>query len=268
MWVKKQVKPSITSHLSVLTFMRIALSALVLLCLLPEQSSAQIFTRRFAGDKQKRLPKYDRQRLHFGFSLGVNSTNFRVRNEENINQYDSVFVIDPKPQMGFNLGIITDLRIGQHFNLRFIPDLSFSDRKLQYTLRTFDTLGVPVLRTEEQKLESVLLEFPLTLKFKSVRINDGNWRVYILGGGKFMMDLASQSKIKTGDNEVVVKLNRIDYAYEVGLGFDIYMQYFKFSPELKVSFGLNNLLVKDETIYTQSINKLNSMAFLLSFHFE
>ena len=82
------------------------------------------------------------------------------------------------------------------------------------------------------------------------------------------MDMASQSKIKTGDNEVVVKLNRIDYAYELGVGFDLYMQYFKFSPELKVSFGMNNLLVKDETIYTQSINKLNSMAFLLSFHFE
>jgi hypothetical protein len=248
--------------------MRIIFSALFLFCLFPEHSNAQIFNRKFATDTQKRLPKYDRQRLHFGFTLGVNSTTFAVRNVDNINQFDSVFVIDPQPQVGFNLGIITDLRIGQHFNLRFIPDLSFADRRLKYTLSTLDTLGQPVERSEEQKLESVLLEFPLSLKFKSVRINDGNWRVYILGGGKFIMDMASQSKIKTGDNEVVVKLNRLDYAYEVGVGFDIYMQYFKFSPELKVSFGLNNLLVKDETIYTQSINKLNSMAFLLSFHFE
>lgn len=268
MWVKKQVKQSITSHLRFVDFMRIILSAVFLFCLFPEQASSQIFTRKFAGDPHKRLPKYDRQRLHFGFTLGVNSTTFRVRNVENIQQFDSVFVIDPQPQVGFNLGIITDLRIGQHFNLRFIPDLSFADRRLKYTLSTLDTLGQPVERSEEQKLESVLLEFPLSLKFKSVRINDGNWRVYVLGGGKFIMDMASQSKIKTGDNEVVVKLNRIDYAYELGVGFDIYMQYFKFSPELKVSFGLNNLLVKDETIYTQSINKLNSMAFLLSFHFE
>jgi len=268
MWVKKQVKPSVTSHLRLLFFLRITLSALLLLCLFPEQANAQIFTRKFAKDIQKRLPKYDRQRLHFGFTLGMNRTNFNVRNVEDIQQYDSVFVIDPQPQMGFNLGIITDLRIGQHFNLRFIPDLSFVDRKLKYTLSTLDTLGQPVQRTEEQKIESVFIEFPLSLKFKSVRINDGNWRVYVLGGGKFMMDLASQSKIKTGANEVVVKLNRIDYAYEVGLGFDIYMQYFKFSPELKVSFGLNNLLVKDETVYTRTISKLNSTAFLISFHFE
>ena len=268
MWVKKQVKPSVTSHLRFLLFMRIILSVLLLFCLFPEHTTAQVFDRKFAGSTQKRLPKYDRQRLHFGFTLGMNSTTFAVRNVENIQQYDSVFVIEPQPQVGFNLGIITDLRIGQHFDLRFIPDLSFADRRLKYTLSTFDTLGHPVERSVEQKLESVLIEFPLSLKFKSVRINDGNWRVYVLGGGKFMMDLASQSKIKTAANEVVVKLNRIDYAYEVGLGFDIYMQYFKFSPELKVSFGLNNLLVKDQTVYTQSINKLNSMAFLLSFHFE
>lgn len=249
-------------------FMRIVLSTLIVFCLFQQKSNAQIFTRKFATDTQKRLPKYDRQRMHFGFTLGMNSTTFMVRNVENIQQYDSVFVIDPQPQMGFNLGIITDMRIGQHFNLRFIPDLSFADRKLKYTLSTLDTLGQPVQRSEEQKLESVLLEFPLSLKFKSVRINDGNWRVYILGGGKIMMDLASQSKIKTGANEVVVKLDRLDYAYEVGVGFDIYMQYFKFSPELKVSFGLNNLLVQDETVYTRTISKLNSTAFLLSFHFE
>lgn len=268
MWVKKQVKLRITSHLRFVLLMRLITVALLLFCLFLQPAKAQIFTRKFASDTQKRLPKYDRQRLHFGFSLGVNSNNFRVRNVENIQQFDSVFVIDPQPQMGFNLGIITDLRIGQHFNLRFIPDLSFADRKLKYTLSTLDTLGQPVERSEEQKLESVLLEFPLSLKFKSVRINDGNWRVYVLGGGKFMMDLASQSKIKTGDNEVVVKLDRIDYAYEVGVGFDIYMQYFKFSPELKVSFGLNNLLIQDETVYTKTISRLNSTAFLLSFHFE
>lgn len=268
MWVKNRKTNRISLHVRGLVVIRIVLFALISLCLYSTEAEAQVFNRKFSNDRQKRLPKYDRQRMHFGFTLGMNNTNFRVRNVDNIQQYDSVFVIDPKGQMGFNLGIITDMRIGQHFNLRFIPDLSFVDRKLQYTLSTIDTANIQVVRTEEQKIESVFLEFPLSLKFKSVRINDGNWRVYVLGGGKFMMDLASQSKIRTGDNEVVVKLDRIDYAWEVGVGFDIYMQYFKFSPELKVSFGLNNLLVKDETVYTRTINKLNSTAFLLSFHFE
>ncbi len=268
MWVKKQVKQSITSHLRFLLFMRIVLSALILFCLSCEQSTAQIFTRKFVGDKQKRLPKYDRQRMHFGFTLAVNSSNFSIRNVKDIQQYDSVFSIESHPKVGFNLGIITDLRIGQHFNLRFIPDLSFADRVLRYTLTVPDSLGRPVSRTQDQKTQSVLLELPLSLKFKSVRINDGNWRVYVLGGGKMMIDMASEAKIKTVGNEVVIKLNRIDYAYELGVGFDIYMQYFKFSPEFKVSLGLNNLLVQDETVYTRTISKINSTAFLISFHFE
>ena len=268
MWVKNRKTDRVNLHLNSLLFPGIMLSLAILLCLAPAETNAQIFTRRFGQDIQKRLPKYDRQRMHFGFTLGLNRSNFSIRNVEDIQQYDSVFVIDPLPQFGFNLGIITDLRFGEHFNLRFIPDLSFADRKLRYTLTTLDTLGAPVSRVEEQKTQSVLLEFPLSLKFKSVRINNGNWRVYVLGGGKFMMDLASEAKIRTGDNEVVVKLNRLDYAYEMGVGFDIYMQYFKFSPELKVSFGLNNLLVHDETVYTRTINRINSTAFLISFHFE
>ncbi len=269
MWVKKQVKPSVTSHLRFLLFLQIALSALLLLCLFSEQSSAQIFDRKFQGSKQKRLPKYDRQRMHFGFTLGVNSSNFSIRNVEDIHQYDSVFVIEPHAKVGFNLGIITDLRIGQHFNLRFIPDLSFADRTLRYTLTVPDTAtGQPISRTQDQKTQSVLLELPLSIKFKSVRINDGNWRVYVLGGGKAMIDMASEAKIKTTGNEVVIKLNRIDYAVEAGVGFDIYMQYFKFSPEFKVSWGLNNLLVQDETVYTRTISKINSTCFLVSFHFE
>jgi len=268
MWVKNKITNRVKFHLNSLRLLWMILSVALMLCLFHDESSAQVFTRKFSKSKLKRLPKYDRQRLHFGFTLGTNLTNFRVRNETDIQQYDSVFVINPVPQPGFNLGIISDLRIGQHFDLRFIPDLSFADRRLRYTLSTFDTLGNRVDRTEEQKVESVFIEFPLSIKFKSVRINDGNWRVYVLAGGKYMIDLASQSKIKTGDNEVVVKLNRMDYAYELGVGFDIYMQYFKFSPELKVSMGLNNLLVKDETVYTRSISKLNSTTFLLSFHFE
>lgn len=267
MWVKNRKTNRVTFHLSSLLFTRIIFPVVILFCLNVTTAEAQVFNRPFGRTIQKRLPKYDRQRLHFGFTLALNSSNFAIRNVENIQQYDSVFVIDPHPKMGFNLGIITDLRIGQHFDLRFIPDLSFADRVLRYTLTT-DSMGVPVSRTQDQKTQSVLLEFPLTLKFKSVRINDGNWRVYVLGGGKFMMDLASEAKIKTTGNEVVVKLNRIDYAYEVGFGFDIYMQYFKFSPEFKVSFGINNLLVQDETVYTRTISKINSRAFLLSFHFE
>ena len=108
----------------------------------------------------------------------------------------------------------------------------------------------------------------MTLKFKSLRINDGNTRAYVIGGAKFIWDLASQEKIQEREGEVVLKLKKIDYAYEFGVGFDFYLEFFKFSPELKVSFGLNDQLVRDETIFTQSISALKSKTILLSLHFE
>ncbi len=226
--------------------------------------SAQVFNRKLR-DRNKNLADYDRQRFHFGFSLGINSTDFIVKRIPNLESLDSVYTVEPFPQMGFNLGIISDMRIGNMFNLRFIPTLSFTDRILTYNIYgKNDTVPKP----KQHKVESTFLEFPLSIKFKSVRPNDGNWRAYVLAGGKFSYDLASQKNIEEREGEVIIKLDKMDYSAEVGVGFDFYLQYFKFSPELKVSFGLNNQLIQDETVFTQSISSLNSKTFLISFLFE
>jgi hypothetical protein len=47
--------------------------------------------------------------------------------------YDSLYNIDNIRQGGFNLGIVTNLHMGNNFDLRFIPDLCFADRTLEYT---------------------------------------------------------------------------------------------------------------------------------------
>lgn len=254
----------IGSYLGIGKVFKILLGVL-LFTIISGDVSAQVFNRKLR-DRNKNLADYDRQRFHFGFSLGINNTDFIVKRIPNLSSLDSVYTVEPQPQMGFNLGIISDMRIGKMFNLRFIPTLSFADRVLQYDIQSkTDTVERPL---QEYKVESTFLEFPLSLKFKSVRPNDGNWRAYILAGGKFSYDLASQKNIEEREGEVVIKLDKMDYSAEVGVGFDFYLQYFKFSPELKVSFGLNNQLIKDETIFTQSIASLNSKTFLISFHFE
>ena len=49
---------------------------------------------------------------------------------------------------------------------------------------------------------------------------------------------------------------------------DFYLEYFKFSPQIKLTYGILNLLSEDETIYTKSVEKLTTNAWLLSFTFE
>lgn len=232
--------------------------ALVLLTSVSE-AYAQ-FPNRYREKKQLNLSKYDRKLLHFGFSLGLNYSDIAVKTIGDIQALDSVYIVEPKGALGFNLGIVSDLRMGEHFNLRFIPGISFVGRSMQYTFLERDS--VPVVY--DKVVNSVYLEVPLYFKFRSRRIN--NWRVYIIGGGKFLYDMATKEEVKT--DEVILKMKREDYTWDLGVGIDFYLEFFKLSTEVKMSFGLNNLLVEDQTAFTNSIQSLKSKTFLFSVYFE
>ena len=206
------------------------------------------------------LRKYDRRLLHFGFSLGMNYSDIAVNLKENIQDLDSVYIVEPKGALGFNLGIVTDLRLGEHFNLRFIPGISFVGRSMEYTIIERDT--VPMVY--DKPVNSVFLELPLYFKFRSRRIN--NYRIYIIGGGKFLFDMATKEDVQT--QEVILKMKREDYTWDLGVGADFYMEYFKMSVEVKMAFGLNNLLVEDDSVFTNSIQSMKSKTFLFSIYFE
>jgi hypothetical protein len=235
------------------------LLALVGMMLLPTVSLAQ-FPIKYKEKKIKNLPKYDRRMFHFGFILGTNYSDLAVTNIKGLAALDSVYVVEPAAAIGFNLGIVSDMRIGEHFNIRFIPGISFVGRGMNYTLIERDTITT----TYEKTVESVFLEVPLYFKFRSRRIN--NWRVYIMGGGKFLYDMASKEEVDS--DEVILKLKREDYTWDLGVGVDFYLQYFKLSVEARMAFGLNNLLVEDQTVFTNSIESLKSKTFLFSIYFE
>ena len=207
------------------------------------------------------LPKYDKQRVHFGFTLGLNSSNFRVTKVSDFKSQDSIYSIEPRRVTGLNLGIVSNLRLGEHWDLRFIPALSFAQRNLEYTFYYPGSSGSVITKN----IESSYLEFPLDFKFKSKRIN--NYRVYVLAGGRYSIDMVSQAKVLDKDKDIV-KLERHDYGYEIGVGFDFYMTYFKFSPEIKMFNGLNNLLVRENTPFAKPLDGLRSKIFLISFTFE
>lgn len=218
------------------------------------------FPLKFKEKKQLNLSKYDRRMFHFGFSLGMNYSDISVKGVENLQSLDSVYVVEPKGAVGFNLGIVSDMRLGEHFNLRFIPGISFVGRGMDYTLYEQDT--VPVLY--EKTVNSVYLEVPLYFKFRSRRIN--NWRVYLIAGGKFMYDMATKEEAES--EEIILKMKREDYTWDLGVGTDFYLEYFKLSLEVRMAFGLNNLLVEDQTVFTNSIQSMKSKTFMFSIYFE
>ena len=112
--------------------------------------------------KVKNLEKYDKHKIHFGFLLGTNTTDFRLTKADNFYRSDSVLVLEADGKSGFNLGIICNLHLGNHFDLRFVPDLAFVQRNLNYKMTTKIGASDMVVK----KVESTFIQFPLEIKFK------------------------------------------------------------------------------------------------------
>lgn len=214
------------------------------------------------------LPLLDKKPMHFGFTVGTNMMNFTIDKADNffsLTEFNQIYAIECKSNVGFHLGPISNLRINDYFHLRLLVDLSFGQRDLKYWMVKDTTAANPVITTHVMKLSSAYIEFPLLLKYKSMRLN--NFSPYLIGGIDPKIDLAAQKKIK--DEELPkIKLNKFDVDYELGCGVDFYLPYFRFSAELKYSVGLLNTSVSDGTQYTDAIKRMNSRIWMISFHFE
>ena len=85
--------------------------------------------------KPQNLPRYDLQKLHFGFTIGINSLDFIMSKNLNYVGSDSLVNVYSNNQYGFNLGIVSNLRLGKFTDLRFIPTLVFGERILDYNFK-------------------------------------------------------------------------------------------------------------------------------------
>lgn len=218
--------------------------------------SQQVFAQRYSVPLN--LPNYDNKAMHFGFLVGVNTLDFKILPVVETDK--ELFVIESQSQKGFNLGIVSNFRLGRNLDFRVIPTLSLAERRVLYTLN-----DNTILTDENKKIESTFIELPFAIKYKSERYN--NMRSYIITGFKPSIDLASQRNIDDEGLEIV-KIKKNDFSYEIGLGFDFYLPYFKFSPEIKANFGIPNVLVDEENIYSGSIKSMKTRGFTVSLTFE
>jgi Outer membrane protein beta-barrel domain len=209
------------------------------------------------------IPNFDLRPFHFGFLLGYNTSDFFMRLDPSAPFADSVLVIDHSRQPGFNLGIVSSFNMTPNLSVRFIPSLSFQDRILSYRFRRADG----TIAAFEKPIESTWLEFPVLLKMRSDRIN--NFAVYVIAGGKFSIDMASQKDVNQDlDEETVIKLVKNDYSAEVGGGADMFLPYFKFGVELKMGIGIPNILIDDETRFSTPLQSLRSKTWTVTLTFE
>jgi len=222
----------------------------------------------------------DDENVHFGFTFQYNNSTYKIQRQPNWRApfrdpetgtplTDSLSALYSKSSPGFGIGFVINGRISNNLDVRMTPTLVFSDR-----LAAYEYVQPAVINTAfsnyEQKVAATLVEFPLGIKIKSNRRN--NFRAYMLYGAKYTIDIASKKKLDDSGNDYIYKLlkNRKNYfSYEAAFGMDLYFEYFKMSPEIKLSYSLKNLLDNTEANpYNAPIDKLMLRHVTFSLFFE
>jgi len=204
---------------------------------------------------------YDRRDFHFGFAMGLNQASFNyIASPVKFNDL-TVVNVNIKPTIGAHLGPVVSWDINEFIHIRtLLPCLSFQERIFEYWYYLDNTL-----LQKEFRLESTYLEFPLMFKLRTKRIN--NFAAYGLTGWQYSLDLASNKKNKSED--FVVRIQQHDWAMQFGGGFDFFpSNYFKFAIELKISHGLKNVLIQDQSFFSSPLDLLKTNVWWFSISFE
>lgn len=207
-------------------------------------------------------PFIDERRFHYGFFVGVHDQNFRLENNGYIDpQTGEQWVASTdRTNFGFTVGVLGEWKMNRYLSLRVLPSLHFGSKHIAFR-------NLQNLEEQTQDMKSCYVGVPVDLKISAPRFN--NYRPYVIAGVNPMYDLTTGKQTK-------LKAKPFTMMLEAGLGCDLYMPFFKFIPELKFCFGLNNVLQKNrkdltdstQFVFTESVDKATISMVVLTFYFE
>jgi len=202
------------------------------------------------------LENEDKALLNWGYFLGFNQYDFKFEYKNDLQD----ILVDKS--LGFNVGLIGELRLHEHLDLRFEPGLFYSTR----------TLGFPGFSEENdaiREVKSTYINFPLLLKVSTKRI--GNWKPFIVGGASTSLNLGSNEASLDDNSSGTFRMKKQVFNYELGFGIDFYTEYFKFSPSIRGVFAITDELVPDNdpsSPWTGNIDALRTRGVFVNFTFE
>jgi hypothetical protein len=199
---------------------------------------------------------YDLRKFNLGFAMGLNLSDVRFqRLDYNVSAANPLKMVFATIVPGLNLGLITNTRLSDHADFRFIPTVSLQQRNFLFQTRD---------SSFKRKLEASYLDLPFGFKLKSDVWND--LRVYVYAGGKYSINLMSDKKVKS--DPTLIKIDRTDWSIEFAAGIDIYGDRVKLTPEIKYAIGLKNIYIPDTEEHPVKEYALTSQSLTLSLYFE
>ncbi|SFR32144.1 Outer membrane protein beta-barrel domain-containing protein [Robiginitalea myxolifaciens] len=221
---------------------------LALVCLSASQA-------QFKKDPILNLQNEDKRLLNWGYYLGFNSFDFKFEYRNDLP------IVEVETNLGFNVGLIGELRLNEFLDVRFEPGLFYSKRLLTFPSAPMDD--------QLREVNSTYISFPLLLKMSARRF--GNWKPFVIAGGSTAINLGANEASLDDNSSGNFRMKQQVYAYELGFGIDFYLEYFKFSPSIRGVFTLNNELVPDvdpASPWTGNIEAMRTRGIFVNFTFE
>lgn len=210
------------------------------------------------GYIRKHLEFYDEKPIHYGFLFAMPVSRFRVQHSDDFMAADSAFLIQSPARPNFRMGLTMNAFLTDHFDFRTGLNVSLYERSVKFSY--------PSSRDVTKSRESVWLELPLTVKYKSKR--RANSRMYMLAG----LTLGIETNVR-GKSKGLAPTDRLntankDFSIDYGFGFEQFFEFFKFAPELRFSHGMVNLFTPTINNADKGIGRMNTHSVTLLLNFE
>ena len=222
------------------------------------QAKAQLFTKERLINNEN----FDKAKLSYGYYLGFNNYDFNIDYNTDV---DDIQVIK---SVGFNVGLIGNIRINDYFDIRLEPGLVMSNRTLSFSGSYFEGL-VYEEKDLERELRSTYVHIPLLIKISTKRVD--NIKPFIVGGISTALNLSSNQDNPDDNSQGVFRLVKNNLYYELGIGVDIFLTWFKFTPSIRGVFSIKDEHIKDLDLnspWTRNINQMQTRGFFINFTFQ
>ena len=228
---------------------KITLFLSLLILQYPLLSQTKVYNRRF-------LENYDDKDIHFGFYFGTGFSRFETQHSS-LFQADSTVSVTSPSKFAFKVGLVVNKYLNKRWDVRITPGINITNKELKYEI-----FGHPEPITDARDLD--YFEIPVLFKYKSDRRK--NSRMYMLAGANFMVE----SNVRGGQKRLKSNLptKTADLCLEYGFGFEQFLEFGKFTGELRFSHGIRNLYVPDPKEYRKGLENIKSHTVTIYLYFE
>ena len=210
-------------------------------------------------DKLIHLENKDKKKIHYGYYLGLNKKGFKISYET-----PDAFV-DVEEKYGFNIGLVLGYNLNDNINIRFEPGLSSNSKTLTFS----EVMVGSSDKNRIRKVPATYFRMPLLVQFRTNRLD--NIRAFVIGGVSYDYNFSSNQNNKDDNEDGEFRMKTNNFMYEVGLGVDFYLPFFKFSPSIRGIFAMNNEIVPDinpASRWTRPIDYFGTRGIFLNLTFE